>query len=136
MNVLWVCGVMRLEENAEASYTDESAENAEASSTDESAENAEASSTGESAENDEHVDVEFDAWPSAEGKAMVEHAKRLGNMYAEICESGGELPEEWWEYYSDESSELEFDDYSHDEGDESSELRFEQDSYDEGDESD
>ena len=124
MNVLWVCGVMRLEENAEASYTDESAENAEASS------------TGESAENDEHVDVEFDAWPSAEGKAMVEHAKRLGNMYAEICESGGELPEEWWEYYSDESSELEFDDYSHDEGDESSELRFEQDSYDEGDESD
>ena len=74
MNVLWVCGVMRLEENTEAK-----------------------------APPNEASEAEFDAWPSAEGKAMVEHAKRLGNIYAEICESGGELPDQWWEYEGEES---------------------------------
>ena len=91
MNVLWVCGVMRLEDNAEAK-----------------------------APPNEASEVEFDAWPSDEGKARVEHAKRLGNKYAEICANYGELPEQWWEYDSDESSELRFEHDSHDDGEEES----------------
>lgn len=95
MNVLWVCGVMRLEENAEV---------AKSSPTEESTKNVEL--------------VEFDAWPSDEGKAMVDHAKRLGNKYVEICHQyGGEhLPEQWWEYDSDESSEIRFEHDWSDEG--------------------
>ncbi len=96
MNVLWVCGVMRLEENTEAGKSPP---------------------TKEGAKNAGHV--EFDAWPSGEGKAKVEHAKRLGYKYVEICEFGGKLPEQWWEYDSDESSELGFESDSYDEGEES-----------------
>ena len=86
MNVLWVCGVMRLEDNVE--------------------------SPAEVVKQEE-----FDAWPSEEGKAKIEHAKRLGSKYAEICSNHRELPlpHEWWEYDSDESSELRFDDDSNDE---------------------
>ena len=90
MDVLWVCGVMRLEDNTEAK-----------------------------APPNEASEVEFDAWPSGEGKAEVEHAKRLGYKYAEICGFGGKLPEQWWEYDSDESSELGFESDSYDEGEES-----------------
>ena len=86
MNVLWVCGVMRLEENAEA---------AKAPPTEESAINVE--------------QMVFDAWPSLEGKAMVDHAKRLGNRYVEVFECDGEPPEKWWEYPSDVSSDFSFD---------------------------
>ena len=78
MNVLWVCGALRLDENAGA--------------------------PDQATSNDQQ---EFDAWPSEEMKAKIVHAKRLGKKYVEICteERGGELPDEHWEYDSDASIE-------------------------------
>ena len=92
MNVLWVCGVLRLDENDSVSSNEEGSEDG-----------AEAG--------------EFDAWPSEEGKEKTAHAKSLANKYTEICGFGGDLGHGWWEYDSDESSELRFDNDSNSESD-------------------
>ena len=88
MNVLWVCGVLRLDENQKspAAYNRDPG--------------------------DDLKSQEFDAWPTEEAKEKTKHAKRLYSKYAEICSFGGELPEEWWEYDSDETCSLQFHDES------------------------
>ena len=82
MNVLWVCGILRLDDSAK--------------------------SPAEVGGEDTNLQ-EFDAWPSEEAKEKIEHAKRLGSKYMEIIAQHPrrELPDKWWEYDSDESTTLE-----------------------------
>ena len=82
----WVCGVLRL---------------------------ADDDSSGEEVAQDlNNNNKGFDAWPSEECKEKISHAKRLHQKYCEICEFRGELGYGWWEYDTDESSVLHFDDSS------------------------
>ena len=81
MNVLWVCGVMRLEKDSSPGDEEGSTEN-------------------------DANEQEFDAWPSEEAKQKIEHAKHLATKYTNIVGNGGQLPSKWWEYDSDESSEF------------------------------
>jgi 3-methyladenine DNA glycosylase/8-oxoguanine DNA glycosylase len=80
MNVLWVCGVLRLEVNdtkASASVSKDSSEQ-----------------------------EKFDAWPSREAKNKISHAFDLADKYDNIVQNGGELPDNWWEYDSDATTTL------------------------------
>lgn len=80
MNVLWVCGVLRLEKNSKSTAGSE-----------------------EGAE-----DVDFNAWPAEEANEKMNHSKRLALKYSQIYNlTGGYHPvNNWWEYDSDESSDL------------------------------
>lgn len=81
----WVCGVLRLPDD---------------------------DTSGQETVHDHSNSKSFDAWPSEEGKEKISHAKRLHDKYCQICESYGQLPDEWWEYDTDESSVFHFDDSS------------------------
>lgn len=84
MNVLWVCGVLRLDND----------------------DNKPSGSGQEASGYNAKVEV-FDAWPSKEGNERTEHAKRLFGKYEEIYNSQDRaLPPKWWEYDSDASTEL------------------------------
>lgn len=84
MNVLWVTGVLRLEANDTKSA-------------------AAIHTKGAKHE-------EFDAWPSKEAKEKIQHAIRLADKYDYIMENEGELPDKWWEYASDASSDYDYAD--------------------------
>jgi hypothetical protein len=89
MNVLWVCGVLRL-----------AVEDAKSST---------------SVSQDSSEQEKFKAWPSQEAKEKIRHSFNLADKYDNIVRHEGVLPDKWWEYDSDESSTLL---YSSDEEDE------------------
>ncbi|KAL3784152.1 hypothetical protein ACHAWO_006366 [Cyclotella atomus] len=89
MNVLWVCGVLRLELDDAKSSTSVSQDSSE--------------------------QEKFEAWPSQEAKEKIRHSFNLADKYDNIVRHEGVLPDKWWEYDSDESSTLL---YSSDEEDE------------------
>ena len=76
MNVMWVCGALRLEKKANSAVRNE-----------------------KGAEDNTNKQ-DFDACPPEEAKEKMEHANRLTSKYKEIWSFGGALPERWWEYDS------------------------------------
>ena len=75
MNVLWVCGVIRIDDVAQ----------------------------GNDKAEDKAAGTEYDAWPSEEGRKKTQHALSLAKKYQDLCDSdeGMQLGDKWWEYDSD-----------------------------------
>lgn len=75
MNVLWVCGVIRLDDAAQ----------------------------GKQKMEDTAAGTEFDAWPSEESRKKTQDAFLLAKKYEDHCNSGDgmKLGDKWWDYDSD-----------------------------------